>query len=133
MNEVLAWVSLIVGIVSIVVAVFAIVLSSKSEKAVQKNIYETKGLIDDLKKQINENKTNQDRFLSELDRKIQRIEEISRDTKGEVKNNINKVFSNQFPNQNEKLVANLIFKLCENPEKLGQLVNIASKFDNKKE
>ena len=60
-------------------------------------------------------------FLSEMDKKAERIEEISRQTKESVNDSVKRVFESQFPNQDEAFRNNMMAGLMNNPDALSKL------------
>lgn len=120
MYEALTWISLIVGIVSIVIAVFAIVLSAKSEKAIIENVNAIKEMMMQFQADRKGFETSMHYFLSEMDKKAERIEEISRQTKESVNDSVKRVFESQFPNQDEALRNNMMAGLMSNPDALSK-------------
>lgn len=121
MYEALTWVSLIVGIVSIVIAIFAIILSSKSEKAIIDNVNTIKEMMTQFQAERKGFETSMHYFLSEMDKKTERIEEISRQTKESVNDSVKRVFESQFPNQDEAFRNNMMAGLMSNPDALSKL------------
>ena len=121
MYEALTWISLIVGIVSIVIAIFAIVLSSKSEKAIIDNVNTIKEMMTQFQAERKGFETSMHYFLSEMDKKAERIEEISRQTKESVNDSVKRVFESQFPNQDEAFRNNMMAGLMSNPDALSKL------------
>lgn len=121
MYEALTWISLIVGIVSIVIAIFAIILSSKSEKAIIDNVNTIKEMMTQFQAERKGFETSMHYFLSEMDKKAERIEEISRQTKESVNDSVKRVFESQFPNQDEAFRNNMMAGLMSNPDALSKL------------
>ena len=121
MYEALTWISLIVGIVSIVIAIFAIILSSKSEKAIIDNVNTIKEMMTQFQAERKGFETSMHYFLSEMDKKAERIEEISRQTKESVNDSVKRVFESQFPNQDEAFRNNMMAGLMNNPDALSKL------------
>ena len=60
-------------------------------------------------------------FLSEMDKKTERIEVISRQTKDSVNDSVKRVFEIQFPNQDESFRNSMMASLMSNPEALSKL------------
>ena len=118
MYEALTWISLIVGIVSIVIAIFAIILSSKSEKAIIDNVNTIKEMMTQFQAERKGFETSMHYFLSEMDKKA---EEISRQTKESVNDSVKRVFESQFPNQDEAFRNNMMAGLMSNPDALSKL------------
>ena len=123
MYEALTWISLIVGIVSIVIAVFAIILSSKSEKAIIDNVSTLKEMMTQFQTERKGFETSMQHFHSEMDKKTERIEEISRQTKESVNDSVKRVFESQFPNQDEAFRNNMMAGLMSNPDALSKLAH----------
>lgn len=121
MYEALTWISLIVGIVSIVIAIFAIILSSKSEKAIIDNVNTIKEMMTQFQAERKGFETSMHYFLSEMDKKAERIEEISRQTKESVNDSVKRVFESQFPNQDEAFRNNMMAGLMSTPDALSKL------------
>lgn len=121
MYEALTWISLIVGIVSIVIAIFAIILSSKSEKAIIDNVNTIKEMMTQFQAERKGFETSMHYFLSEMDKKAERIEDISRQTKESVNDSVKRVFESQFPNQDEAFRNNMMAGLMSNPDALSKL------------
>ncbi len=121
MIEVISWVSLLVGLVSIVVALFAIVLSSKSEKNVLNNLNDTKELLKLFESETKQYENRMQYFLTEMDKKTERIEEISKVTRDDVHDTIKRVFDSQFPNQDEAFRNQMMASLMSNPKVLTEL------------
>lgn len=121
MYEALTWISLIMGIVSIVIAIFAIILSSKSEKAIIDNVNTIKEMMTQFQAERKGFETSMHYFLSEMDKKAERIEEISRQTKESVNDSVKRVFESQFPNQDEAFRNNMMAGLMSNPDALSKL------------
>ena len=121
MYEALTWISLVVGIISIVIAVFAIVLSSKSEKLIVESVNNVKEMMTQFQGERKGFETSMQYFLSEMDKKTERIEEISRQTKESVNDSIKRVFESQFPNQDESFRNSMMANLMSNPDALEKL------------
>ena len=121
MYEALTWISLIVGIISIVIAVFAIILSSKSEKSIVDSVNTVKEMMTQFQGERKGFETSMQYFLSEMDKKTERIEEISRQTKDSVNDSVKRVFESQFPNQDESFRNSIMASLMSNPEALSKL------------
>ena len=121
MYEALTWISLVVGIISIVIAVFAIVLSSKSEKLIVESVNNVKEMITQFQGERKGFETSMQYFLSEMDEKTERIEEISRQTKESVNDSVKRVFESQFPNQDESFRNSMMANLMSNPDALAKL------------
>ena len=116
MSEILSWVALIVGIVSLVVGGFSIYNSNKTDQ-----------MIRDFRNDMKNFENLNNRFLSELDRKTERIEQISNDTKSDVHDNIKRVFESSFPSQEQQtnnqmlgLLGPVMTELFKDPEKFKQ-------------
>lgn len=112
---------MIVGIVSIVIAIFAIILSSKSEKAIIDNVNTIKEMMTQFQAERKGFETSMHYFLSEMDKKAERIEDISRQTKESVNDSVKRVFESQFPNQDEAFRNNMMAGLMSNPDALSKL------------
>lgn len=121
MYEALTWISLIVGIVSIVIAIFAIILSSKSEKSIIESVNTVKEMMTQFQGERKGFESSMQYFLSEMDKKTERIEEISRQTKDSVNDSVKRVFESQFPNQDESFRNSMMASLMSNPEALSKL------------
>lgn len=121
MYEALTWISLIVGIISIVIAVFAIILSSKSEKSIVESVNTVKEMMTQFQGERKTFETSMQYFLSEMDKKTERIEEISRQTKDSVNDSVKRVFESQFPNQDESFRNSIMASLMSNPDSLAKL------------
>ena len=109
------------NLVCIIIAVFAIVLSSKSEKAIIENVNAIKEMMMQFQADRKGFETSMHYFLSEMDKKAERIEEISRQTKESVNDSVKRVFESQFPNQDEALRNNMMAGLMSNPDALSKL------------
>lgn len=109
------------GIVSIVIAIFAIILSSKSEKAIIDNVNTIKEMMTQFQAERKGFETSMHYFLSEMDKKAERIEDISRQTKESVNDSVKRVFESQFPNQDEAFRNNMMAGLMSNPDALSKL------------
>lgn len=152
MSDILAWVSLIVGIVSIVLALISMKSSSNSEKNSQENFEKTQNMMNDIYDKIKDslhqidNKSsvisnNVDKsimqltnlFSNVLDRVVADQNKIDIPDFTEEKN-LKKVMKEKKIDTNEisnQIAMQLLPELMKNPENLEKLVAISEKINKK--
>lgn len=129
MTNVLAWISLIVGLVSIVVAVFSIVISGKSEQRLLNNLQHMKEVLTKFESDVKLYEAKMDNFLTDTDRKTERIKQISSETKSDIQDAIKRVFENKFPNQDEQMQNQFLTTLFTNPDAFKSLMEMVPQIE----
>jgi|GEM_PF-3813133 len=130
MQDVIMWVSLIVGVFSVIIALIAIAQAKKSEMRSKNNFDNTNKLIETFKSDMKIEEERIQNFLKQLDEKTARIESISSETKADVHENIKRVFESSFPSQEQQTQNNLmqmLAPLLSNPDALKTIMELTQK------
>ena len=142
MADILAWISLIVGIVSIALALISMKLSSESEKRSQENFEKTKDLLYqiDTKSAVISNSVDKsivqltNLFSNVLDKVIEDQNKIDIPDVT-VEKNLEKIMEEKKIDNSEisnQIAMQLLPELMKHPENLEKLVAISEKIKKKK-